>query len=102
MARLEVVPFSDEHLDDAGRLLAARHARQRKAEPLLPERFEDPVEARFEVEAAWRWTESILDAWEARGDTVKPYIAGTWGPSQSVALIERDGRTWHDDTMSNG
>ena len=25
---------------------------------------------RDEVEAAWRWTESILDAWEARGDTV--------------------------------
>jgi len=57
---------------------------------------------RDEVEAAWRWTESILDAWEARGDTVKPYIAGTWGPSQSVALIERDGRTWHDDSMTNG
>ena len=57
---------------------------------------------RDEVEAAWRWTESILDAWEARGDSVKPYIAGTWGPSQSVAMIERDGRTWHDDAMSNG
>jgi ribosomal protein S18 acetylase RimI-like enzyme len=54
VARLEVVPFSDEHLDDAGRLLAARHTRQREAEPLLPERFEDPVQARFEVEAAWR------------------------------------------------
>ncbi|UEM05567.1 glucose-6-phosphate dehydrogenase [Skermanella rosea] len=57
---------------------------------------------RDEVEAAWRWTESILDAWAARGDTVKPYIAGTWGPSQSVALIERDGRTWHDDAMTAG
>ena len=27
----------------------------------------------------------------------KPYTAGTWGPSAAIALIERDGRTWHDD-----
>jgi ribosomal protein S18 acetylase RimI-like enzyme len=54
MARLELVPFSDEHLDDAAHLLAARHARQRQAEPLLPERFEDPASAREELERAWR------------------------------------------------
>ena len=24
------------------------------------------------------------------------YTAGTWGPSQAIALIERDGRTWHE------
>ena len=24
------------------------------------------------------------------------YTAGTWGPSSGVALIERDGRTWHE------
>jgi glucose-6-phosphate 1-dehydrogenase len=23
-------------------------------------------------------------------------MAGTWGPSASIALIERDGRTWHE------
>src|SRR5919198_876680 len=54
MARLELVPFSDEHLDDAAHLLAARHARQRQAEPPLPERFEDPASAREELERAWR------------------------------------------------
>jgi glucose-6-phosphate 1-dehydrogenase len=52
---------------------------------------------RDEVEAAWIWTERILDAWEARSERPKPYIAGTSGPSQAIALIERDGRTWHDD-----
>jgi glucose-6-phosphate 1-dehydrogenase len=52
---------------------------------------------RDEVEAAWRWADPILAAWEASADTPKPYAAGTWGPSASVALIERDGRTWHDD-----
>src|SRR5919201_4072408 len=50
MSRLEIVPFSDEHLDDAAALLAARHARHREAEPLLPE-LADP---RAALEAEWR------------------------------------------------
>jgi GNAT superfamily N-acetyltransferase len=50
MARIEVVPFSDEHLDAAAELLAARHARHREAEPLLPE-LEDP---RAAIEKEWR------------------------------------------------
>ena len=29
-------------------------------------------------------------------DGPRPYTAGTWGPSASIALIERDGRTWHE------
>ncbi|HET7236420.1 MAG TPA: GNAT family N-acetyltransferase [Actinomycetota bacterium] len=49
MAPLEVVPFGEEHLDAAGRLLAERQARHRAAEPLLAD--EDP---RAAVEAAWR------------------------------------------------
>ena len=52
---------------------------------------------RDEVEAAWNWAGPILKAWEASGDTPKPYTAGTWGPSAAVALIERDGRTWAED-----
>jgi hypothetical protein len=54
MARLEVVLFSDEHLEDAARLLAARHAHQREVEPLLPVQFEAPAAAREEVIEAWR------------------------------------------------
>jgi ribosomal protein S18 acetylase RimI-like enzyme len=53
MGGLEVVPFSDEHLEDAASLLGARHARQREVEPLLPERFEEPAAAREELAAAW-------------------------------------------------
>ena len=52
---------------------------------------------RDEVEAAWRWIDPILDAWRSSGEAPKPYTAGTWGPSASIALIERDGRTWHED-----
>jgi GNAT superfamily N-acetyltransferase len=50
VARVEAVPFSDEHLDAAAALLAARHARHREAEPLLPE-LADPLSA---VEREWR------------------------------------------------
>jgi glucose-6-phosphate 1-dehydrogenase len=52
---------------------------------------------RDEVDAAWAWVDPILDAWRNSSSLPKPYTAGTWGPSPSVAMIERDGRTWHDD-----
>jgi len=52
---------------------------------------------RDEVEAAWAWIDPIAAAWESSREAPKPYAAGTWGPSASIALIERDGRTWHDD-----
>jgi len=50
-----------------------------------------------EVEAAWAWVEPILEAWAARPDHPRPYPAGSWGPTAAIALIERDGRTWHEE-----
>ncbi|MBR0666623.1 glucose-6-phosphate dehydrogenase [Roseomonas hellenica] len=52
---------------------------------------------RDEVEAAWGWVDPIIAAWQASGEPPRPYPAGTWGPSAAIALIERDGRTWHED-----
>src|SRR5271166_447716 len=52
---------------------------------------------RDEVEAAWSWVEPILEAWSSRPDQPRPYPAGTWGPTAAIALIERDGRTWHEE-----
>jgi glucose-6-phosphate 1-dehydrogenase len=52
---------------------------------------------RDEVEAAWKWIDPILAAWETLREAPKPYTSGSWGPSAAVALIERDGRTWHED-----
>jgi glucose-6-phosphate 1-dehydrogenase len=52
---------------------------------------------RDEVEAAWTWVEPILDAWASRPDQPRPYPAGSWGPTAAIALIERDGRTWHEE-----
>ncbi len=52
---------------------------------------------RDEVEAAWSWVEPIIDAWEETRETPRLYPAGSWGPTSAIALIERDGRTWHED-----
>ncbi len=32
----------------------------------------------------------------ALGERPRSYGAGTWGPPKSVALIERDGRSWYE------
>jgi ribosomal protein S18 acetylase RimI-like enzyme len=53
MGRVEVVPFREEDLEDAARLLAARHTRHRRAEPLLSTRYEEPTAALREVEGNW-------------------------------------------------
>ncbi len=53
---------------------------------------------RDEVEAAWKWIDPILSAWSDSRQEVQGYTAGTWGPSASIALIERDGRTWHESS----
>ncbi len=55
---------------------------------------------RDEVEAAWSWVEPIIDAWEETRETPRLYPAGSWGPTSAIALIERDGRTWHEDIVT--
>jgi glucose-6-phosphate 1-dehydrogenase len=51
---------------------------------------------RDEVEEAWKWVDSITEAWAMDNDSPKPYQAGTWGPVASVAMITRDGRSWNE------
>ena len=46
---------------------------------------------------AWQWVEPILEAWGASEEGPKPYLAGSWGPTAAIALIERDGRTWLEE-----
>ncbi|PCH96142.1 MAG: glucose-6-phosphate dehydrogenase [Gammaproteobacteria bacterium] len=50
--------------------------------------------SRDEVEAAWTWADSIIDAWQATNEKPKPYAAGSWGPVSSISLIARDDRQW--------
>jgi glucose-6-phosphate 1-dehydrogenase len=48
-----------------------------------------------EVEASWRWVSRIHQAWAAQAAKQIPtYEAGTWGPKEADALLERDGRAW--------
>ncbi len=51
---------------------------------------------RDEVEAQWTWIDSIIDGWKESNMKVAPYSSGNWGPSSAIALIERDGASWHD------
>ncbi|WP_375624561.1 MULTISPECIES: glucose-6-phosphate dehydrogenase [unclassified Bartonella] len=51
---------------------------------------------RDEVEAAWRWIDPIIEGWEAIEQPVHSYNAGSWGPSASTILMERDGRIWNN------
>ena len=52
---------------------------------------------RDEVEAQWQWIDGIRAGWEANDMKPKGYAAGSWGPSAAIALIERDGASWHDE-----
>jgi glucose-6-phosphate 1-dehydrogenase len=52
---------------------------------------------RDEVEAAWEWVDPIISAWQETEQRCKKYTSGTWGPTAAIALIERDGRTWHEE-----
>ena len=51
---------------------------------------------RDEVEAQWAWIDSIIDGWKEAGMKPSAYASGNWGPSSAIALIERDGASWHD------
>jgi len=47
------------------------------------------------VELAWEFVDPILARWKADGRKgLAFYEAGTWGPTEADALIERDGRRW--------
>jgi glucose-6-phosphate 1-dehydrogenase len=51
---------------------------------------------RDEVQAAWQWIDGIIEGWRATGQKVKPYGAGSWGPTAAIALAERNGHSWHE------
>jgi glucose-6-phosphate 1-dehydrogenase len=48
------------------------------------------------IESAWRIIQPILDYWKEQATQRLPvYAAGSQGPKEADALIERDGREWH-------
>lgn len=49
-----------------------------------------------EVEAAWAWTDPIIEGWVRRNDVPKHYESGSAGPEDAMMLMHRDGRRWRD------
>lgn len=48
-----------------------------------------------EVQAAWEFTDYIMQGWQAHQVKSLPeYAAGTWGPVGAEEFIQRDGRNW--------
>ena len=52
---------------------------------------------RDEVDAAWAWIDGIIAAWQETEMPVPTYQAGTWGPTSSAVLVDRDGREWYQE-----
>jgi glucose-6-phosphate 1-dehydrogenase len=47
------------------------------------------------IEAAWKLIDSIANGWETNNiPDLSLYRRGSWGPSDAVALLARDGRIW--------
>ncbi len=82
MARLDVIAFDESHLTDAGRLLSERHRRQRRAEPLLPVRYEDAAQAQAAVAAAFA-TDGASGAIAVRNGRLVGYLLGAPKPAQA-------------------
>jgi glucose-6-phosphate 1-dehydrogenase len=40
-----------------------------------------------EVEAAWKWIDSIADAWRGADCALQPYMAGSWGPQAAAPFL---------------
>ena len=49
-----------------------------------------------EVEAAWAWTDPIIEAWTNQRDTPHAYDPGSDGPADALMLMHRDGRRWRE------
>ncbi|WP_410218229.1 glucose-6-phosphate dehydrogenase [Paracoccus sp. (in: a-proteobacteria)] len=49
-----------------------------------------------EVEAAWAWTDPIINAWEDSKRRPEPYDAGSSGPDEALRLMHRDNRRWRE------
>jgi len=85
MTRPEILPFTDEHVPDAGRLLAERHRRHRRDRPELSTSFEDPAASEKVVAEAWAEGASgavaVVDG-RAVGYLIGAAKASTlWGPN---------------------
>ncbi len=53
-----------------------------------------------ELEAAWRWIDPIVAAWDAQDSPdagPKPYAAGSWGPAAASSLMAKENLQWREE-----
>ncbi len=51
-----------------------------------------------EVEAAWAWTDPLIEGWTERGEKPYTYDTGSSGPEEAAILMHSEGRRWRDIT----
>jgi GNAT superfamily N-acetyltransferase len=98
-----VRPFQPDDVDDAGRLLAARHRSHRASQPLLSARYEDPAAARSAVADALAGDDAS-GAVAVVGGAITGYLLGapkgaTWGPNvwvESAGQVVDDAEVMRD------
>jgi glucose-6-phosphate 1-dehydrogenase len=49
-----------------------------------------------EVEAAWAWTDPLIESWTERNERPKEYDVGSTGPEDAAMLMHRAGRKWRE------
>lgn len=49
-----------------------------------------------EVEAAWAWTDPIVQGWQDRGEKPVSYDAGSTGPEEAAMMLHREERRWRE------
>ncbi len=47
-----------------------------------------------EVEAAWAWTDPLIEGWTNRGEKPQTYEVDSTGPEDAAVLMYREGRKW--------
>jgi GNAT superfamily N-acetyltransferase len=88
--KIELLPFTNEMIPEAGKLLAQRHTCNRERLPLLPARFEQLDSATRTVETLWQEKHKRGYAAFRNGNMIAYLIGETsspsWGRSGSVYL----------------
>ena len=49
-----------------------------------------------ELEAAWAWTDPIIEAWQKSAERPRGYDPGSSGPEDALMLMHRDERRWRE------
>src|SRR6202041_3042873 len=48
------------------------------------------------VEASWKVVEPIMQEWKSRKPKFPNYAAGSWGPAEADAMLQRTGHVWRN------